>query len=174
MSKVVNVYEAKTKLSELLNAVENGEDVVVARAGRPCGLGQILTILFPKLRPLLQEMILMHRFSLDTHTLVSWVQGDPLATPALAILENFSNHIFVSTASGWEIAMKEFLGILQAPTNVKEAMDQGGLKELAITWDHANAVKNLRHHHGDSLDGMIIARAQSENCSLITRDSKMS
>ncbi len=35
MSTVVNVYEAKTRLSELLNAVEKGEDVVIARAGRP-------------------------------------------------------------------------------------------------------------------------------------------
>lgn len=33
--KVVNVYEAKTHLSKLLEAVERGEDVVIARAGRP-------------------------------------------------------------------------------------------------------------------------------------------
>ncbi len=30
-----NVQEAKTRLSELLNLVENGEDVVIAKAGRP-------------------------------------------------------------------------------------------------------------------------------------------
>ena len=35
MTRTVNVYEAKTRLSELLNAVEAGEDVVIARAGRP-------------------------------------------------------------------------------------------------------------------------------------------
>jgi prevent-host-death family protein len=33
--KVVNVYEAKTHLSKLLEAVERGEEVVIARAGRP-------------------------------------------------------------------------------------------------------------------------------------------
>ena len=30
-----NVQDAKTRLSELLNLVENGEDVVIAKAGRP-------------------------------------------------------------------------------------------------------------------------------------------
>jgi prevent-host-death family protein len=31
----VNVYEAKTNLSRLLDQVEAGEEVVIARAGRP-------------------------------------------------------------------------------------------------------------------------------------------
>lgn len=31
----VNVYEAKTNLSKLLEAVERGEPVTIARAGRP-------------------------------------------------------------------------------------------------------------------------------------------
>lgn len=31
----VNVYEAKTHLSKLLDRVAQGEDVVIARAGRP-------------------------------------------------------------------------------------------------------------------------------------------
>ncbi|MGR6964175.1 type II toxin-antitoxin system Phd/YefM family antitoxin [Geodermatophilus sp. URMC 61] len=35
MSTTVNVHEAKTHLSRLLEAVEAGEDVVIARAGRP-------------------------------------------------------------------------------------------------------------------------------------------
>ena len=33
--KQVNVYEAKTRLSDLLNQVEGGEEIVIARAGRP-------------------------------------------------------------------------------------------------------------------------------------------
>ena len=31
----VNVHEAKTQLSRLLEAAEAGEDIVIARAGRP-------------------------------------------------------------------------------------------------------------------------------------------
>lgn len=33
--KQVNVYEAKTHLSQLLQLVEEGEEVVIGRAGRP-------------------------------------------------------------------------------------------------------------------------------------------
>ena len=35
MSETVNVYDAKTQLSQLLNRVEQGEEIVIARNGRP-------------------------------------------------------------------------------------------------------------------------------------------
>lgn len=35
MTKQVNVTEAKTKLSQLIDDAAAGEDVVIARAGRP-------------------------------------------------------------------------------------------------------------------------------------------
>jgi prevent-host-death family protein len=35
MSTMVNVYEAKSRLSALLNEVEHGSSVIIARAGRP-------------------------------------------------------------------------------------------------------------------------------------------
>lgn len=42
MGVTVNVQEAKTRLSELLKRVEAGEDVVIARAGRP--VAQLLPV----------------------------------------------------------------------------------------------------------------------------------
>ena len=33
--KIVNVHEAKTHLSRLLTRVERGDEIVIARAGRP-------------------------------------------------------------------------------------------------------------------------------------------
>lgn len=33
--KQVNIHDAKTRLSELLNRVEGGEEITIARAGRP-------------------------------------------------------------------------------------------------------------------------------------------
>jgi prevent-host-death family protein len=35
MSRTVNMHEAKTHLSKLVELVEAGEEVVIARAGRP-------------------------------------------------------------------------------------------------------------------------------------------
>jgi antitoxin (DNA-binding transcriptional repressor) of toxin-antitoxin stability system len=45
----VNVHEAKTHLSTLLAAVEAGEEVVIARAGRPVAL---LTRFLTDVRPI--------------------------------------------------------------------------------------------------------------------------
>jgi prevent-host-death family protein len=35
MASTVNIFQAKTNLSKLLERVENGEDVIIARAGKP-------------------------------------------------------------------------------------------------------------------------------------------
>jgi prevent-host-death family protein len=35
VEKQVNIYEAKTQLSKLLEQVENGDEIVIARNGRP-------------------------------------------------------------------------------------------------------------------------------------------
>ncbi|MCL6595056.1 MAG: type II toxin-antitoxin system prevent-host-death family antitoxin [Firmicutes bacterium] len=35
MARTVNVHQAKTHLSQLLEAVRQGEDVIIARAGKP-------------------------------------------------------------------------------------------------------------------------------------------
>lgn len=35
MAKTVNVHEAKTHLSKLLEQVRQGEDVIIAKAGKP-------------------------------------------------------------------------------------------------------------------------------------------
>lgn len=35
MTAMVNIHEAKTHLSKLLERVENGETIVIARAGKP-------------------------------------------------------------------------------------------------------------------------------------------
>src|SRR5207248_3138751 len=35
MSKPVNIYDAKTRLSELVDRAENGEEIIIAKAGRP-------------------------------------------------------------------------------------------------------------------------------------------
>ena len=36
MTRIVNVHEAKTHLSRLLESVREGEEIVIPKAGRPC------------------------------------------------------------------------------------------------------------------------------------------
>ena len=35
MSETVNIYDAKTRLSQLVDRAAHGEEVIIARAGRP-------------------------------------------------------------------------------------------------------------------------------------------
>jgi prevent-host-death family protein len=49
MSTQVNIFEAKTNLSKLITLVEQGQDVVIARAGKPVAR---LTRLEPKKKPI--------------------------------------------------------------------------------------------------------------------------
>lgn len=44
--KTVNIHEAKTHFSRLLGRVERGEEIVIARAGRP--VARLLPIGLPK------------------------------------------------------------------------------------------------------------------------------
>lgn len=42
MKRTINVHDAKTHFSRLLDAAEAGEEIVIAKAGRPCArLGPI-------------------------------------------------------------------------------------------------------------------------------------
>jgi prevent-host-death family protein len=45
----VNIFEAKTQLSKLVEMAESGQDVVIARAGKPVAR---LTQLYPAKRPI--------------------------------------------------------------------------------------------------------------------------
>jgi prevent-host-death family protein len=45
MSETVNIYDAKTRLSQLVDRAANGEDVIIARNGRP--VARIVAFLRP-------------------------------------------------------------------------------------------------------------------------------
>lgn len=49
-------------------------------------------------------------------------------------------------------------------------MRRWGSMSLAIRWAHAEAVKELPLHHRDPFDRMIIAQAQVESMTIVTRD----
>lgn len=48
--KTLNVHEAKTQLSSLLDDVEQGEEVVIARYGKP--IAKLVPLVVPEERPL--------------------------------------------------------------------------------------------------------------------------
>jgi len=82
--------------------------------------------------------------------------------------------VVVSTASVWEIAIKQAAGRLDAPDDLLEALAANDFAPLPITAAHGIAAGALPTHHADPFDRMLIAQAQIEGLTLVTVDRRFS
>ena len=118
------------------------------------------------------------RILLDTHCWL-WLLARPerLADPALALVQDGSNDVFVSAACVWELAIKSALGKLVLPeplsTFVPRRLTDQGLIGLPVTLEHAARVELLPHHHRDPFDRLLVAQAQVEELALLTVDPEL-
>ena len=114
------------------------------------------------------------RLLLDT-SIVLWVATDSprLSEAARQEIES-AEAVFVSSMSLWEMVIKADLGKLEVDfARLLRRMDAAGIRDLAVTWRHARAVRTLAVHHRDPLDRMLIAQAISEPLRLITSDARL-
>ncbi len=70
----------------------------------------------------------------------------------------------------WEIAIKQQLGKLGQPADLAERVRGAGFRELAISSEHASTAGRLPTIHKDPFDRMLVAQAQVEGLTLVTRD----
>ena len=84
------------------------------------------------------------------------------------------NIVYVSAATAWEISIKRAIGKLKIPeSDSLEELRLHCFMPLSITNEHALAVENLPSHHKDPFDRMLIAQAQEEKLTLVTRDLRI-
>ena len=107
---------------------------------------------------------------LDTHVLIWWDEGRRLAAEARRAIAD-ADSVYVSAASAWEVAIKTGLGRLRPTRTVEEAVDESGFLELPVTFRHAERVGKLPPHHRDPFDRLLIAQADVEELTLVSRDS---
>lgn len=82
-----------------------------------------------------------------------------------------AERIMVSAVSLWEIAIKSGSGKLDVKVGrVADALRKGGFHELAVSWRHASAVRDLPLIHTDPFDRLLVAQAMVEPLSLLTSD----
>jgi PIN domain nuclease of toxin-antitoxin system len=107
---------------------------------------------------------------LDTHVLIWWDEGRRLAAEARRAIAD-ADSVYVSAASAWEVAIKIGLGRLRPIRTVEQAVDESGFLELPVTFRHAERVGKLPPHHRDPFDRLLIAQADVEELTLVTRDA---
>jgi PIN domain nuclease of toxin-antitoxin system len=111
------------------------------------------------------------RVLLDTHALL-WSLGQPsMLTPeARMVIEDGGNEVFVSPVSAWEVAIKRAAGKLDASGDLAAEIEAAAFVGLPIMIAHALAAGALPPHHRDPFDRMLIAQAQVEGLTIVTRD----
>jgi len=115
---------------------------------------------------------------LDTHVFLWWIDDNPrLSSRACEIISNASNAIFLSAASGWEIAIKARLGKLTLPDALERFIaDQlvvNAFSSLPIQLSHALHVYTLPAIHRDPFDRILVAQSQLEDMPILTADSQI-
>lgn len=106
---------------------------------------------------------------LDTHVLIWWDEGRRIAAEARRAIKE-ADGVYVSAASAWEVAIKTGLGRLRPRRTVEQAVAESGFQELPITFRHAERVAVLPPHHRDPFDRLLVAQAEVEELTLVTRD----
>ncbi len=111
----------------------------------------------------------------DTHLLL-WVAGAPqnLTNQALALVNAVDNTLFFSTASLWEIGIKQRIGRSDFQVNARvlrrELLDNE-FNDLPITCQHTLAMDSLPNIHKDPFDRILVAQAMVEGMTLLTCDA---
>ena len=111
------------------------------------------------------------RLLLDAHALLWWLADDPsLSKAAREAIGSPSNQVAVSAITVWEIGIKQALGKLEAPADLVETIETSGFDGLPVTLAHGAAAAGLVRHHDDPFDRMLVAQAQAEGLTVVTRD----
>ncbi|MDQ0991354.1 type II toxin-antitoxin system VapC family toxin [Streptomyces sp. V3I7] len=107
----------------------------------------------------------------DTHIVVWWLLDSPELPPEIKDLLDTEPQAYVSAVTPWELAVKQALGKLDGPADLPERARDCQLRPLPVTPQHGVGVGRLPHHHRDPFDRILVAQAQLEDLTIITRDT---
>ncbi len=116
-------------------------------------------------------------YLLDTHVLL-WAAANPekISPSVRTQLEDPQNQLYFSSASIWEIAIKQDLNREDFKIDVmqfRQALLENEYEVLPIGSDHAVFARALANHHKDPFDRILIAQAWVEDITLITADERV-
>ncbi len=115
---------------------------------------------------------------LDTHTFLWWITDDcRLSNRVREIICSMDSELYLSAASGWEMAIKAGIGKLSLPGNLEsfvfEQMSINSINSLPVRMAHALYVYELPDYHRDPFDKLLVAQARMENIPILTSDQQI-
>ena len=115
-------------------------------------------------------------YLLDTHVFLWWLDdSDQLSDNVRQVIADSDNRIFISHASQWEISIKVAINRLVFPMDkMEDEVDKNGFELLSIITPHIIQTTNLPMYHRDPFGRMLIAQAQSESLTLLSKDQVFS
>ena len=112
---------------------------------------------------------------LDTQVLI-WAGWDLLPTATAARIADPATTVYFSTASLWEIVIKNGLKRADFRLNTADFWHEllaNGYRQLDIAAEHILAVATLPRLHADPFDRLLIAQANTEHLTLLTTDARI-
>ncbi|MFJ4912745.1 type II toxin-antitoxin system VapC family toxin [Streptomyces sp. NPDC088726] len=107
---------------------------------------------------------------LDSHVVLWWLDDSAELSDEVKRLLDTEPSVFVSAVSPWETAIKQSPGKLEGPQDLAERVRDSRFLPLPITAGHGVRADRLPEHHRDPFDRILIARAQTEGMTILTRD----
>ena len=194
--RTVNIHAAKTQLSRLVDAAVAGEEIIIARSGKPVArLGPLagprqqrrLGILAGKLRvpedfdaSLPDELAdsFEGRRCACCSTPMCCYGHEPhrLDADTRATIKSGETDVLFRAASIWQIAVKAPLGrpdFAFDPAEIARSALDTGFAELPIRANAAAFVGRLPGLHRDLFDRVLVAQAIVEPATLYTADRQL-
>ncbi len=109
---------------------------------------------------------------LDTRVVLWWLVDDVALAGEVKDRLDHEPDVYVSAATIWEVAIKQAIGKLPEPAGLPELIRDSGFAELPISSQHAMTAARLPLIHRDPFDRMLVAQAQEESLTLVTRDAR--
>lgn len=110
---------------------------------------------------------------LDSHV-VLWLMDDNPRLGSVAREAIISSpQVVCSTASFWELTIKQRLGKLQLPEGVINSTLAAGIQELPVSSAHVHAIDFAALPHRDPFDHMLVAQARVEGMKMLTADTSI-
>ena len=107
---------------------------------------------------------------LDTHVVLWWVGDDRrLGREARRAIAT-ADFVWVSAASGWELATRVSKGHLRVSEPVRVTVATDNFTELPFTLRHAEELQRLPLHHRDPFDRILVAQARVEGATIVSHD----